>query len=148
VVLQQIAEPLGAVLEQLEGVRLVGVLGQDDDPDLGMVAADRVGGLDALQVVGRHADVREHHVGRETTDRVEKLFGVPHRGNDLDLTGVLEQPARALANQVVVLCDHDPEALRQSGPPPREPGTGPGVASPRRAGSGRGTSRPPPLSGP
>ncbi len=46
--LQQITEAGDAVLEQLERVVVVGKLGEHDDADLGVVGADPLRGLDAL----------------------------------------------------------------------------------------------------
>ena len=119
-VLQQVAEPGRAVGEQRERVALVGVLREHDDARVGVRGADRAGGLDALHVVARrHPDVGEHRVGREPPHRVEQLGRVAGARDHVDLAGVLEQSAHALAHEVVVLGDDDPQRARliQRAPP-------------------------------
>src|SRR5207253_7427558 len=68
---------------------------------------------DALRLMGwRHADVSEHGPGPQLTNRFEQLVSVAHPGQDLDLAGVLEEPAGAFAHQEVVLGDDDGKSVR------------------------------------
>ena len=78
-ILQQVGKTGSAVLEQRERVRLVGVLREDDDADVGMLCADCVGRLDALHVVaGRHPDVCDDGVRLEgATTRLRNSSAVP-----------------------------------------------------------------------
>ena len=109
---EQVAEAVGAVAEQLYGVGGVGVLGQDDDADLRVVLPDRVGRVDSFDLVaGGHPDVGEDRVGPELPDRGEQFVAVADAGEHVDLAGVLQQPAGALADEVVVLGDHDPQPV-------------------------------------
>ncbi|GAA3076462.1 hypothetical protein GCM10020000_72380 [Streptomyces olivoverticillatus] len=104
--LEQVGQAVGAPPEEVEGVVLVGVLGQDDDADAGVVAADGVGRGDAFGVVARrHPDVGDDGLGPQPFDGVEEFGGVAHGRDDRDVPGVLQQPTGALAHQVVVLGD-------------------------------------------
>jgi hypothetical protein len=117
--LEQVAQAVRAVAEQLHGVAGVRILGQDDDAGLGMVLPDSLGRFDALGLVtGRHPDVGQDGVGFQLSDRDEQFAGVPDAGQHVDLAGVLEQPPGALADEVVVLGDHDAQPVRH-GPPLR-----------------------------
>ena len=108
--LEQIAEPGRAVLEQLEGVAVVGVLRQHQHPDPRMPAADLVGRLDALHLMRRrHADVGDHGVGEQLVDPGEELVGPVDGGDHLDLAVQLEHRPHPLAVHLVVLGDHDPQ---------------------------------------
>jgi len=63
-VLEEVADALGAVLQQLHRVALVDVLREHHEPDLGHLAPDLLGGAQAL--VGlrrRHPNVGDRHVG-------------------------------------------------------------------------------------
>ena len=72
--LEQVADPVGDVLEHPDGVADVEVLGQHEHPDGRMVAADRLGGDDPLVGVRRrHLDVDDDHVGRVVGDAAEQL---------------------------------------------------------------------------
>ena len=68
--LQQVAAPVGAFVEQRERVGGLGVLAEHDDADFRMRLPQRAGGPDALVGSGRrHADVGEHDVGLLGVDR-------------------------------------------------------------------------------
>jgi hypothetical protein len=62
-------------------------------------------------VTGRHSDIGENSARAESPDRIEQLARVTDAGHDLDLPGVLQQTAYALAYEVVILCDNHPECL-------------------------------------
>ena len=83
-VLEQVGQAVGAVAEQLEGVGLVGVLGQDDHADLRVGRPDGVGRVDALhrgpwrrwcrRAGRRHPDVGQHRVrAGQRPHRVEQF---------------------------------------------------------------------------
>jgi hypothetical protein len=100
------------------------VLGQHDDADPGAFASDGMGGLDALHVVaGRHPDGGQYCLWSEPPDRVAQLFRVADGGDDVDLAWILGQPAGALANEVVVLGEDDPQRVRHRLPRPAGPRT-------------------------
>src|SRR3954452_4027825 len=62
-VLEEVAEPLGAVLEQLERVLRLEVRGEDEDAGLRPVRADRLRRQDGpLRTGRRHADVHDGHL--------------------------------------------------------------------------------------
>ena len=108
--LEEIAEPRRAVLQQLEGVAVVGVLGQHEDADVRVPAADLVGRLDALHVVRRwHPDVGDHGVGAQLVDLLRSASGPIDGGDHLELAAELEDRADPLAVHLVVLGDHHPQ---------------------------------------
>jgi hypothetical protein len=104
-VLEQVRQSGGAVAEQLEGVGLVGALGQDHNFGVGMVGLDGVSGVEAFHgtvgagsLGGRltgygHADVGEHCL------RAHQAYGVEQLGRGADgglhdhLAGVFQQAA-------------------------------------------------------
>ncbi len=105
--LQQVPQPAGALLEQVDGVGVLGVLGQDDDPDARVLGTDPAGGVDPLRGPRRrHPDVGEHDVGAVLADRGEQLVEIRGEGRDLELGRPREQGRRALAHEVVVLREH------------------------------------------
>ena len=64
-VLEQVADPLRRVLEQLDRLPGLDVLRQDQDAHPGMLGADLLCGQQALVGVRRrHPDVGHHHIGR------------------------------------------------------------------------------------
>ena len=74
----------------------------------GMGGADVVGRGDAVEVVvGRHPDVGDDDVGAVGVDRRAQRVGVADGVDDVDLAGLDEQPAGALADEVVVLGKDD-----------------------------------------
>ncbi len=103
---------MGAVLEQLERIEGVGVLGQHHDTHAGMLGANPPGGGDAFGlVIGRHSDVHDRGVGVEALDSVMECFGVSNGRHDLHHARRLQQLAGSLSKEVVVLCDHDSDSL-------------------------------------
>ena len=69
-----------------------------------------LGRLDALvEPVRRHADVGDHDVGLLRVDGREQRVEVAARGDDLELRLGLEQPPNSLADEVVVVGEHDPD---------------------------------------
>ena len=57
--------------------------------------------------------------GLQLPDRGEQLVTVSHPGQHLDLARVLEQPAGALANEIIIFGDHDPQPVSHE-PAPRQ----------------------------
>jgi hypothetical protein len=119
-VLEQVSEARGPVLEQLEGVGLVGVLRQDHHPDVRVGRPDRVRGVDAFHrrpgravvpasraACRRHPDVRQDRAGPGPAHRVEQFGRRADGGEHGHLSRVLEQPPGALPDQVVVVSDDD-----------------------------------------
>ena len=92
---------------------LVGVLRQHHDADAGMVGADGVRRLDPLHVVpgGMRMSVMTASGEMRRTASCSSS-AVPTAASDLDRAGVLQQPAGALADEVVVLGEHDPQRVR------------------------------------
>src|SRR5213593_2858327 len=89
-VLEQVADPIGAALEQPERVRGLDVLRKKEDGDAGMALPDRRRGLKSFgRVRGWHADVGDRDVGRVRVDEIEQLRAVPRAADDLE-AGALE----------------------------------------------------------
>ena len=66
--------------------------------------------MDALvAVAGRHADVGQDNVRALRLDRAKQRLEVTARRHDLEVLLRLEEPADALANEVAVLREHDPD---------------------------------------
>ena len=57
----------------------------------------------------RHADVRDDDVRPLGVDRSEQRVEVAAHGRDLEVGLRLEQPPDALADEVVVLGEHEPD---------------------------------------
>jgi hypothetical protein len=103
--LEQVADPLGLVLDKAQGVAGFDVLGQDQDAHLGVFGADGLGGDQAFVGVGwRHADVDQGHVRVGQAHVVEQALGILGLGDHLD-AGVAEQPDDALAGEQDVVGD-------------------------------------------
>ncbi len=108
--LQEVAEPFGAVLEELVGVLLVGEPAEDEDADRRMLLADPFRRADALVGPGRrHPDVGHDHVGLAGLDRGHQLVVGAGRGRHLDVRLVVEELHHALPDQQVVVRDHHPQ---------------------------------------
>jgi hypothetical protein len=103
--LEQVANPFGLHLDEAHGVAGLHVLGQDQDADLGVLGADRLGGDQALVGVGwRHADVDQRHVRASQADLPEQTLGVFGLGDHLD-AGIAQQPDDALPGEQDVVGD-------------------------------------------
>ena len=106
--LEQVATSCGAALEQRERVARLGVLAEDDDPDLRMRLPEPSRCLDALVDAARgHADVGDDDVRSLRLDGGEQRVQVLADRDDLDLGLGLEQPPHALADEIVIICEHD-----------------------------------------
>ena len=106
-VLEQVADPAGPVLQELDGVVWLDVLRHHQHPNRGVFGADVVGGVEALVRVGRgHADVNDDCVGRVGPDPRDELLAVADLGGHAD-PGGLEHSGQALAEQHRVVGDHD-----------------------------------------
>ena len=109
-VLEQVPEPVRAVGEQLDGVGVRDVLGEDEHAGVGVLGADLAGRPDPLVGLGRrHANVDDRDVGVVAAHLEHQLVGVPCLPDDLDLR-LLEQPREPLAQQRRVVGDHGREA--------------------------------------
>ena len=111
-VLEQVADALGAVGQQLARVALLEMGGEHEHADVrGSSARMMRRRLQALVgVVGRHADVDHRDVGAVRADLAQQVVAVAGLGDDVE-AGVLEQPDHAGAQQHVVLADDDPQRL-------------------------------------
>ena len=108
--LQQVAQAGHAVLQQLEGVLLLDVLREDHDTDGGEVRADPLGRVDALGGERRgHPDVGEHRVRLELGHRLQQRLRVGERLDQVDLVELGHQRRHALAHEVVVVREHNPQ---------------------------------------
>ena len=108
--LQEVGAPRAAALEEREHVARVRVLAEHDDADLRVRLAQPLGGLDPLVgVARRHADVGDDDVRPLRVDRGEQRVEVAAHGRDLEVGLGLEQAPDALADEVVVLGEHEPD---------------------------------------
>ena len=111
--LQQVAEAFRAVFQQVVGVLLVRELREDDDPDRGMRRPDLAGGADPLVGVrGRHPDVGQHRVGLQRLDFGEQFVVRCGGSDDLHAFVLGEEGRDSLADEVVILGEHDPDHAR------------------------------------
>jgi hypothetical protein len=106
--LQEIRAPRAATLEQREHVGRVRVLAEHDDADVRVRLAQLLRGPDALVGSGRrHANVGDDDVRPLGVDRRQQRVEVATRGRDLHVGVRLEQAPDALANEVVILGQHE-----------------------------------------
>ena len=104
-VLEQVAEPLGALGQQLAGVGDLDVLGEHEHPDVGQLGADLARRPQALVGVGRrHPHVDDGDVGLVGADLAQQLLGVARLADDLE-PRLLQQPHQALAQQGRIVGD-------------------------------------------
>ena len=110
-VLEQVADALGAVADQVDRVALLGVLREHEHADARAgVRADLHRRAQAVVgVVGRHLDVDDRDVRLVRGDLAQQVGRVAGLGDDLE-AGVAEQPHDPLAQQRLVLADDDPDA--------------------------------------
>ncbi len=132
---EQVAPPTGTMLEEGQRVLRVGVLAQEQDAGVGVALPHMRGGPHTLVGVGRgHPDVGQHDVGPLTVDGREQRREVFAYGDQLELRLGLDKAPDALADQVVVLRQDQPDGhpgrigevgggephLRHRGHPPAE----------------------------
>jgi len=109
--LEQVGDPGRAVLEQLQRVLGVVVLGQHDDADPRVAVPDVMGELDALGgEARRHPDVEQDDVRHRILEQLQERGSVAGGAEDLDARIRGDHRACALADEVVVLCDHQRDA--------------------------------------
>jgi hypothetical protein len=107
-VLEEVADAGGVAFQQPRRVPGLDVLGEHQDPGLGVVAAEMEGGPQPLVGVRRrHPDIHHGDVGPMLCHGCEQGVAVGHGGAHL-VTAVLEQPDETLPHQGGVLGDHDP----------------------------------------
>jgi hypothetical protein len=113
--LQEIGATSGAAFEQGDGIGRFAVLAQHDDADLRMRRPKPIGSLDPLIDPGRrHADVGEHDIGLLVLDRGQQRLEIAAGGHDLDLGVGCEQAPHPLANEIVVVGEHDSDRHNES----------------------------------
>ena len=105
--LEQVSDTRGIVPDELEHVRRLEMLREDEHGNRRLLAADLGGGDEpVVGVPGRHAHVDDRDVRRVRADLEEELVCAPGPADDL-VSGVLEQRCDALAEERVVVGDHD-----------------------------------------
>ena len=88
---------------------MVRVHRQHDDAGVRVFVADAPRGLDPVDL--RHRHVHEHHVGIELVEQADRLLAV--RGLADHVEALLDHgAAQALAEHLVVVDEHQPDALR------------------------------------
>src|SRR5205823_14400928 len=96
-VLEQVADSLCALREQVERIVGLDILGEDEYAGPGVLLANLPRSPKALvRVRRRHADVDDRHLRAVRPHPQEQLLGVPRLPHDLE-AGILEQPRDALA---------------------------------------------------
>jgi hypothetical protein len=86
------------------------VLAEHDDADAGVRLAQPAGCLDSLVgVARRHPDVGEDDVGTLLVDRGEQRVEIAADGGDVEGRFRFEQSPDALADEVVVVGEHEPD---------------------------------------
>ena len=108
-VLEQIADAAGVLGDQIHRVGLVAKLGEHQDADLGVLAADLDRGAQAVVgVVGRHLHVDHRDIRTVRGDLALEVDRIPRLRDDVEAV-VGQQAAEPLAQQQLVLGDHDPQ---------------------------------------
>ena len=106
-VLEQVADAVGALREQLHRVLGLGVLREHDDAHARVRLADAPRGAHALVGVRRrHADVDHGDVRLERADRVHQVDGVLGLCDDLEAR-IREHACDALAHECGIVGDRD-----------------------------------------
>ena len=71
---------------------------------------ETLGGLNTfICAPRRHADVGHNHIGPLCVNRDEQRVQVVADGGDLEVRPCLEQPPDPLANEIVILGEHEPD---------------------------------------
>ena len=84
---------------------------QHEHADVGVAATDLLGRDEAVvAVAGRHPDVHDRHVRLARLDHAEQRLGVTAPADDVE-AGVLEHPGEALAQQRLVVGDHEAHGI-------------------------------------
>ena len=121
-VLEQVADPLGALREQLDRVARLHVLREHEDADLRPARADQLRRPQALVGVRRrHADVDDRDVRARALDERAQLVGVGGEADHLE-PGLLEQPRQPLAQNDGVVGDDYPHGISARSVVPRPGG--------------------------
>lgn len=108
--LEQIADALAAA-EQFHRVLDVDMRRQHEDRNVGQLAADHLGGVQALgRVGGRHPDIGHHQVGDRVPDQGEQLATVTGLPDDGE-TRAGQQARHTFPKQHVVIGDDDARPL-------------------------------------
>ncbi len=107
-VLEQVADALGALRQELHRVTGLDVLREDEHARLRVLLANLLRRLQPLVGVRRrHADVDDRDVRLVRAHLQQQLFGVARLTDDLE-TAVFEQACDALPEEDRVLREHDP----------------------------------------
>src|SRR5215204_4793171 len=105
--LEEVAGALRVLLEQTHGVPRLDVVREHEHSDLGMGAADLLGGDEAfIGVRRRHLDVDDRHVRTGQLHPPHELLGVGGLPDDLE-SGLFEQPGEPFAKKRFVVGDYD-----------------------------------------
>ena len=108
-VLEQVSPPGLPVLDQLQRIRQVEILGEHEHAHLGMGAADLLGGLEPLgRARRRHPDVDHRHVRPVALDLPVQRVGVAREGRDVD-AALAQQGGDTVAQERGVVGDDDPQ---------------------------------------
>ena len=106
-VLEQVADALGAVADQVDRVALLGVRAEHEHADVRLRRADlQRRAQPVVGVVGRHLHVDDRDVRLVRADLAQQVGRVGGLGDDLE-AGVAEQPHDPLAQQRLVFSDDD-----------------------------------------
>jgi len=112
-VLEQVADALRALAEQVDGVGLLGVLGEHEHTRAGQLGADRPRRAQALVGVRRrHPDVGDRHVRSLRADVPQQLVGIARLADDVE-AGRLQQVDDPDPQQHRVLGDDHAHAARR-----------------------------------
>ena len=110
---QQVRTPGATAVEESERVARLRIRAERDHAELRSRLAKPKRSLDALvDPIGRHADVGDDNIWPFDLDRFEQRVEVTAGGRDFEIRLGLEQAPYTLANEVVVLGEH--EAYRHS----------------------------------
>jgi hypothetical protein len=104
--LEQVADSVGAVPDQIDRIPLLVVQRQHQHPGLRPLTPEFHGRLQAvITVARRHVDVDDHHRRTVREPLAQQILGVASLGDDLE-SGLGQQSRDSLAQQHVVLADH------------------------------------------